>query len=78
LISLTRDAEGYFSDDDIARILLDATQTPGGAWRARGTPESLRIVEILGIEQARQWGVCTVRFFPIFIVHAVTSSYLCR
>jgi hypothetical protein len=52
-----------FADDDIAKILLDAIETPGGAWRARGTPEALRIVEIVSIQQARDWGVCTVRLF---------------
>ena len=61
--SLERQADDMFADDDIARILLDAIETPGGAWRARGTPEALRIVEIVSIRQARDWGVCTVRLF---------------
>jgi hypothetical protein len=64
--SLTRGEDGRFSDDDLARMLLDATATPGGAWRARGAPAVLRIVEIVGIEQARRWGVCSVSFLPSF------------
>jgi hypothetical protein len=58
---LVRGPDGRFADDDLARILHDPTQYPGGAWRARGTPEVLRVIEIVGIMQARQWGVCTVR-----------------
>lgn len=38
-----------------------------GAYRARGTPACLRVVEILGIEQARKWGVCTMNEFRRFL-----------
>jgi prostaglandin-endoperoxide synthase 2 len=57
--SITRE-NGRFNDADLARILQNATEAPAGAFKARGTPEVLRIVEVLGIEQARAWGVCTV------------------
>ncbi|KAJ7174160.1 heme peroxidase [Mycena crocata] len=56
-----------FSDDDIAKILLDATENPAGAYRARGTPSVLRVIEIMGILQARQWGVCTMNEFREFL-----------
>jgi linoleate 10R-lipoxygenase len=42
---------------------MNATENAAGQWRANGTPVALRVVEILGIEQGRQWGVCTVRVF---------------
>ena len=58
---------GRFSDDDLAKILLDATEKPAGAYRARGSPACLRIVEILGMVQARQWGVCTMNEFRQFL-----------
>ncbi|KAK7036088.1 heme peroxidase [Favolaschia claudopus] len=64
---LKRGADGKFSDDAIANILLHATESPAGAYRARGTPGVLRIVEILGILQARQWGVCTMNEFREFL-----------
>ncbi|KAJ6585690.1 heme peroxidase [Mycena capillaripes] len=64
---LQRGPDGKFSDDDIARILLDATESPAGTYRARGTPEVLRVVEIMGILQARQWGVCTMNEFRQFL-----------
>jgi linoleate 10R-lipoxygenase len=64
--SLTRE-HGRFRDEDLARILQNATEAPAGAYKARGTPEVLRIVELLSIEQGRAWGACTVsilRFIP--------------
>ncbi|KAI0829008.1 heme peroxidase, partial [Trametes gibbosa] len=64
---LQRGADARFSDDDLAKILLDATEKAGGAYRARGTPGVLRIIEILSIEQARNWGVCTMNEFRTFL-----------
>jgi hypothetical protein len=58
-----RGPDGKFSDDDLANILHNATESPAGAYRARGTPGVFRIIEILGIEQARQWGVCSMNEF---------------
>ena len=40
-----------------------ATEAPASAFKARGTPEVLRIVEIMGIMQARSWGTCSVSIF---------------
>ncbi|KAJ7506939.1 heme peroxidase [Mycena galericulata] len=64
---LQRGPDGKFSDDDIAKILLDATENPAGAYRARGTPGVLRVIEMMGIIQARQWGVCTMNEFRQFL-----------
>ncbi|KAJ7160327.1 heme peroxidase [Mycena filopes] len=64
---LQRGADGKFADDDIAKILLDATESPAGAYRARGTPGVLRVIEMMGILQARQWGVCTMNEFRQFL-----------
>ncbi|KAJ6487073.1 heme peroxidase [Mycena vitilis] len=64
---LTRGPDGKFDDDALAKILLDATESPAGAYRARGTPEVLRVIEIMGILQARQWGVCTMNEFRQFL-----------
>lgn len=49
-----------FKDADLAKILHSATEASAGAFRARGIPEALRVVEVMGIEQARSWGVCSV------------------
>jgi linoleate 10R-lipoxygenase len=47
--------------------LQDATESPAGAFRARGTPGALRIIEMQGIAQARKWGVCTMNEFRKFL-----------
>ncbi|KAL4246560.1 hypothetical protein ABKN59_008750 [Abortiporus biennis] len=64
---LKRGPDGSFSDDDIARILQDATESTAGTYRARGTPASLRVVEIMAMQQARKWGVCTMNEFRKFL-----------
>ena len=64
---LKRQADGTFSDDDLAKILQDATENVAGAYRARGTPAALRVVEVMGMQQARQWGVCTMNEFRQFL-----------
>ena len=64
---ISRGPDGRFADDDIARLLQDATDKGAGAYRARGSPAVLRIVEILGMVQARKWGVCTMNEFRTFL-----------
>ncbi|KAG2127995.1 heme peroxidase [Suillus clintonianus] len=64
---LTRGEDGRFSDADIARVLQDATADRACAFRARGVPAVMRIVEILGMEQARAWGACSLNEFRRFI-----------
>lgn len=60
-IRLQRSPDGRFADQDLARVLQDATERRAGAFRARGCPPIMRVVEILAIEQGRKWGACTVR-----------------
>jgi linoleate 10R-lipoxygenase len=60
---LERQVNGKFKDENLARILQDATQHSAAAFKARGIPDVLRVVEIMGIEQARSWGVCTLNEF---------------
>jgi linoleate 10R-lipoxygenase len=61
--NLERDEDGKFNDGDLARILMDATEHHAGAFRARGTPHIMRTVEIMTINMARRWGVCTLNEF---------------
>ncbi|KAI0290112.1 heme peroxidase [Multifurca ochricompacta] len=61
------DGRGRFSDAELAHILQDATAASASAFKARGTPEILRVVELLSIEQGRAWGVCTLNEFRKFI-----------
>ncbi|CAL1708758.1 unnamed protein product [Somion occarium] len=64
---LKRGPDGSFSDDDLARVLQDATENTAGTYRARGTPAVLRLIEIVGMEQARSWGVCSMNEFRKFL-----------
>ncbi|KAG8750070.1 hypothetical protein FRC12_013089 [Ceratobasidium sp. 428] len=65
--NLKRDENGRFRDSDLASILHDATENLSGAFSARNTPEVMKIVEVMGIMQARKWGVCTLNEFRKFI-----------
>ena len=64
---MKRGPDGKFSDDDLADILHTATENPACAFRGRGTPGVLRLIEILGIEQSRAWGLCTMNEFRTFL-----------
>ncbi|KAJ7055860.1 heme peroxidase [Mycena amicta] len=66
--NLTRSPDdGRFPDADLAKIFQDATAEPAGTFRARGVQKELRVIEILGIEQSRRWGVCTMNEFREFL-----------
>jgi linoleate 10R-lipoxygenase len=60
---IKREADGKFKDSDLAKILMDATAAPAGAFGARHTPGIMRTVEIMTIQMARRWGVCTLNEF---------------
>ena len=64
---IKRGSDGMFADDDLAKILHDATEKVAGAYRARGTPAALRIIEIMGMVQARHWGACSMNEFRKFL-----------
>ncbi|KAJ6467001.1 heme peroxidase [Mycena sanguinolenta] len=64
---LQRGANGRFKDSDLAEILYNATSWRAGAYKARGIPEVLRVIEVLGIEQARRWGACSMNDFRRFL-----------
>ncbi|KAG8902413.1 hypothetical protein FRB99_004516 [Tulasnella sp. 403] len=46
-----------FNDADLARIILDATERPASAFKARGSPHAMKIIELMAIEQNRAWGL---------------------
>ena len=64
-----RGQDGKFKDDDLARILMDATEHPAGAFKARGTPSVMKIVEIMTMKMSRKWGVCTVSLQSVLRSH---------
>ncbi|EEB97369.1 hypothetical protein MPER_03325, partial [Moniliophthora perniciosa FA553] len=64
---MKRGPDGRFSDDELANILHTATENPACSFGAHGTPDALKIIEIMGINQARQWGLCTMNEFRKFL-----------
>ncbi|KAK6992254.1 heme peroxidase [Favolaschia claudopus] len=64
---MKRQADGKFRDEDLADILHNATEHPAAAFRARGTPASMRMHEIMGIEANRRWGVCSLNDFRKYL-----------
>ncbi|KAF5381614.1 hypothetical protein D9615_005503 [Tricholomella constricta] len=64
--NLKRQENGTFHDDDLARIIQDATEWRAGSFSS-GVPEALRVIEILGIEQSRSWGTCSLNEFRKFL-----------
>ncbi|KAI0642463.1 linoleate diol synthase [Trametes meyenii] len=74
---LTRDPKtDMFNDTELANILKNATEHPAGAFKARGTPHVMRLHEIMGIEQNRQWGVCSLNDFRKFLGLKTYSNFL--
>ncbi|KAI1377390.1 heme peroxidase [Hypoxylon crocopeplum] len=63
---LERQADGTFKDEDLVRILKEAMDDPAGVFGARTIPKALKIVEVLGINQARKWQVASLNEFREF------------
>ncbi|KAK0625776.1 linoleate diol synthase [Immersiella caudata] len=63
---LQRQENGRFKDEDLARILKEAMEDPAGIFGARTIPKVLKIVEVLGIKQARKWQVASLNEFRDF------------
>ncbi|KAJ1305568.1 hypothetical protein OPQ81_000568 [Rhizoctonia solani] len=64
---IKRGADGRFSDADLAGLLHSVTENGARRYGARGIPQALRVIEIMGIKQARKWGVCTMNEFRQFL-----------
>ncbi|KAF8074859.1 linoleate diol synthase [Lyophyllum atratum] len=73
---LQRQADHTFKDEDLANILHNATEHPAAAFRARGTPAGMRLHEIMGIEQNRAWGVCSLNDFRKYLGLKPYKSFL--
>ncbi|KAJ9651806.1 hypothetical protein H2198_008931 [Neophaeococcomyces mojaviensis] len=57
---------GKFSDEDIATILTEATEDVACSFGARQVPVVMKLIEVLGMKQARQWNVATLNEFRRF------------
>lgn len=58
---LKREPDGRFNDVDLAEIIKDCIEEPAHAFGAHGTPASLKVVDLMGLLQARdKFQVCTM------------------
>ncbi|KAF9885228.1 hypothetical protein FE257_000588 [Aspergillus nanangensis] len=57
---LKRQPDGSFKDSDLVNLLLDGTEHVAGAFGAHNTPRVLKAIEMLGIQQGRDWGLATL------------------
>lgn len=67
LWSLRRGDDGRFRDNDIAVILQTATETLASAPRGRGIASCMQVMEIMVINQAREWNVCSLNDFRRYL-----------
>ncbi|EEH21749.1 hypothetical protein PABG_03965 [Paracoccidioides brasiliensis Pb03] len=63
---IERGEDGKFRDEDLVRILKESMEDPAGSFGPKNTPKALRVVEILGIHQARQWRTASLNEFRKF------------
>ncbi|KAI9671612.1 MAG: hypothetical protein M1829_004617 [Trizodia sp. TS-e1964] len=63
---IKRGPDGKFKDEDLVKIIKESTEDPAGLFGARMVPKALRVVEILGILQARKWQVASLNEFRDF------------
>ncbi|KAK4699084.1 hypothetical protein P7C70_g7182, partial [Phenoliferia sp. Uapishka_3] len=63
-----KEGKGYFRDSDLANILANATDAVAGAFKGRGSPACMRIIDVLGMAVARNtWNTCSLNEFRDFL-----------
>ncbi|KAG6381666.1 heme peroxidase [Boletus reticuloceps] len=72
---LKRQDGGTYRDSDLANLLQNSTSHHAAAFGARGTPATMRLNEIMGIETNRTWGVCSLNDFRQFLGLKRYSSF---
>ncbi|PBK59358.1 hypothetical protein ARMSODRAFT_1027484 [Armillaria solidipes] len=72
---MARQADSTFNNDDLTRILQDATDKAASMYHAWGTLAALRTIEIMGMEQDHRWGCCTMNEFCEFLSLAPIKSF---
>lgn len=61
-----RTANGAFDDADLIQILTDSTEDVACAFGPRNVPLVMKLIDMLGIQQARAWNVATLNEFRKF------------
>ncbi|MCJ1398075.1 hypothetical protein MMC11_001272 [Xylographa trunciseda] len=63
---LKRGPDGKLDDNDLVSILTEAVEDTAGAFGANNVPVALKAVEILGMQQARNWNCGSLNEFRKF------------
>ena len=63
---LKRNSKGSFDDADLIKIIADSTEDVACAFGPRNVPLVMKLIETLGMKQARQWQVATLNEFRKF------------
>ncbi|KAJ5670081.1 uncharacterized protein N7477_005444 [Penicillium maclennaniae] len=63
---LKRQDNGSFTDGELVSLLSQGCENVAGAFGARGVPKVMKAIEMLGIEQGRQWELATLNEFRLF------------
>lgn len=63
---MLRTPNGAFRDSDLVKILTESTEDVACAFGPRNVPVVMRLVEVMGIKQARRWKCATLNEFRKF------------
>ncbi|KAJ9649245.1 hypothetical protein H2199_000019 [Coniosporium tulheliwenetii] len=63
LAGLKRQGNGTFKDEELVKILKESIEDCANSFGAQRVPKVLRLIEILGIEQARSWDLASLNEF---------------
>ncbi|KAB8262111.1 heme peroxidase [Aspergillus pseudonomiae] len=72
---LQRQQDGSFRDADLANILQTATESVAGAFGANNIPRAMKAIEMLGIQQGREWGLASLNEFRRFFKLKTYSTF---
>lgn len=64
--NMKRTKSGAFRDEDLIKIIADSTEDIACAFGPRQVPVIMKLVEVLGMEQARAWNCATLNEFRKF------------
>lgn len=73
---LKRTSNGSFEDAALVSLLQESTDDVAGAFGARNVPAIMKAIEILGIQQAREWKVATLNEVRSFFKLKAHATFL--
>ncbi|KAF7587423.1 hypothetical protein BBP40_007242 [Aspergillus hancockii] len=68
--------DGRFVGGELVRIMSEGCENVAGAFGARNIPKVMKAIEMLGIEQGRQWQLATLNEFREFFKLKPYSTFL--